>query len=50
MFAKSDKGAKAEPFYKWDAKSTYIQNHHIGRCIYGMPALKNLRPLGVFPK
>jgi len=50
MFAKSDKGEKAEPFYKWDAKSTYIQKPPYWEDAFmSMPALKNLRPLGVFP-
>lgn len=50
MFAKTSKGEKAEPFYKWDAKSTYIQKPPYWEDEFmSMPALKNLRPLGVFP-
>ena len=49
MFAKGAKEA-AEPFYKWDAKSTYIQKPPYWEDEFmTMPALKNLRPLGVFP-
>ncbi|NVJ53857.1 MAG: Fe/S-dependent 2-methylisocitrate dehydratase AcnD [Campylobacteraceae bacterium] len=41
---------KAEPFYKWNPNSTYIQRPPYWEEEYmSMPALKGLRPLGVFP-
>ncbi|WP_419774150.1 Fe/S-dependent 2-methylisocitrate dehydratase AcnD [Halarcobacter sp.] len=41
---------KAEPFYKWNPNSTYIQKPPYWEDEYmSMPALKGLRPLGVFP-
>lgn len=41
---------KAEPFYKWNPNSTYIQKPPYWEDEYmQMPALKNLIPLGVFP-
>jgi len=41
---------KAEPFYKWNPNSTYIQKPPYWEDEYmQMPALKGLRPLGVFP-
>ena len=41
---------KAEPFYKWNSNSTYIQKPPYWEDEYmQMPALKGLRPLGVFP-
>jgi len=50
MFARGEKGAKADPFYKWDSKSTYIQKPPYWEDAFmSMPALKNLKPLGVFP-
>ena len=51
MFAKSDKGAKAEPFYKWDAKSTYIQKPPYWEDAFmSMPALKKLKTTWSIPK
>ncbi|QKF83074.1 Fe/S-dependent 2-methylisocitrate dehydratase AcnD [Halarcobacter ebronensis] len=51
MFARSALGdIKVEPFYKWSPKSTYIQKPPYWEDEFmSMPALKNLRPLGVFP-
>ncbi|MDN5052661.1 Fe/S-dependent 2-methylisocitrate dehydratase AcnD [Aliarcobacter butzleri] len=51
MFARNSLGAKkAEPFYKWNTKSTYINKPPYWEDEYmQMPALKNMRPLGVFP-
>ena len=50
MFARNGLGAKkAEPFYKWNTKSTYINKPPYWEDEYmQMPALKNMRPLGVF--
>lgn len=51
MFARNGlSGTKASPFYKWNPKSTYIQKPPYWEDEYmQMPALKNMRPLGVFP-
>ncbi|WP_309497905.1 Fe/S-dependent 2-methylisocitrate dehydratase AcnD [Sulfurovum sp.] len=51
MFAKSALGDyEVDPFYKWSPKSTYIQKPPYWDDEFtGRPALKNLRPLGVFP-
>ena len=51
MFARNGLGAKkAEPFYKWNTQSTYINKPPYWEDEYmQMPALKNMRPLGVFP-
>lgn len=51
MFARNGLGAKkAKPFYKWNTKSTYINKPPYWEDEYmQMPALKNMRPLGVFP-
>ena len=51
MFARDGiKGVKAEPFYKWNPNSTYIQKPPYWEDEYmQMPALKGMRPLGVFP-
>ncbi|WP_323592703.1 Fe/S-dependent 2-methylisocitrate dehydratase AcnD [Aliarcobacter butzleri] len=51
MFARNGLSAKkAEPFYKWNTKSTYINKPPYWEDEYmQMPALKNMRPLGVFP-
>ncbi len=41
---------KVDPFYNWSPKSTYIQKPPYWEDEFmGMPALKDLRPLGVFP-
>lgn len=41
---------KVEPFYNWNPNSTYIQKPPYWEDEFmGMPALKELRPLGVFP-
>ncbi|PHO10702.1 Fe/S-dependent 2-methylisocitrate dehydratase AcnD [Malaciobacter canalis] len=41
---------KVEPFYSWNPNSTYIQKPPYWEDEFmGMPALKDLRPLGVFP-
>ncbi|AXH10659.1 Fe/S-dependent 2-methylisocitrate dehydratase AcnD [Malaciobacter halophilus] len=41
---------KVEPFYNWNPNSTYIQKPPYWEDEFmGMPALKDLRPLGVFP-
>eukprot|EP01029_Cantina_marsupialis_P001965 TRINITY_DN11790_c2_g1_i1.p1 TRINITY_DN11790_c2_g1~~TRINITY_DN11790_c2_g1_i1.p1 ORF type:complete len:865 (+),score=231.10 TRINITY_DN11790_c2_g1_i1:2271-4865(+) len=41
---------KVEPFYRWNPNSTYIQRPPYWEEEYmSMPALKGLRPLGVFP-
>lgn len=51
MFARNGLAAvKAEPFYRWNPNSTYIQKPPYWEDEYmGMPALKGMRPLGVFP-
>jgi iron-sulfur-dependent 2-methylisocitrate dehydratase len=51
MFARGELGdIKPEPFYKWHPKSTYIQKPPYWEDEYmQMPALKGMRPLGVFP-
>ena len=51
MFAKSAlSDLKISPFYSWNKKSTYIQKPPYWEDEYmGRPALKNMRPLGVFP-
>lgn len=51
MFARDALGdVKIEPFYRWSSKSTYIQKPPYWEDAFmGMPALKNMRPLGVFP-
>ena len=41
---------KIDPFYKWNTKSTYINKPPYWEDEYmQMPALKGMRPLGVFP-
>ncbi len=41
---------KIDPFYKWNPKSTYINKPPYWEDEYmQMPALKGMRPLGVFP-
>ncbi|RXJ82475.1 Fe/S-dependent 2-methylisocitrate dehydratase AcnD [Arcobacter sp. F2176] len=41
---------KIDPFYKWNPKSTYINRPPYWEDEYmQMPALKGMRPLGVFP-
>jgi len=41
---------KVDPFYSWNTKSTYINKPPYWEDEYmGKPALKNMRPLGVFP-
>jgi len=41
---------KISPFYNWNKKSTYINRPPYWEDEYmGKPALKNMRPLGVFP-
>ena len=41
---------KVDPFYSWSPNSTYIQKPPYWEDEFmGMPALKDLRPLGVFP-
>ncbi len=41
---------KVEPFYRWNTQSTYINKPPYWEDEYmSMPALKNMRPLGVFP-
>lgn len=43
-------GIKVDPFYKWNTRSTYINKPPYWEDEYmQMPALKNMRPLGVFP-
>lgn len=51
MFARNGlAGIKVDPFYKWNTKSTYINKPPYWEDEYmQMPALKNMRPLGVFP-
>ncbi len=51
MFARDGLGGvEAEPFYKWNPNSTYIQKPPYWEDEYmQMPALKGMRPLGVFP-
>ena len=51
MFARNGlAGIKVDPFYKWNKKSTYINKPPYWEDEYmQMPALKNMRPLGVFP-
>ena len=51
MFEKSALGkTKVSPFYNWNKKSTYINKPPYWEDKYmGKPALKNMRPLGVFP-
>ncbi|MCV6607832.1 MAG: Fe/S-dependent 2-methylisocitrate dehydratase AcnD [Campylobacterales bacterium] len=51
MFARDGvEGEKAEPFYNWNPQSTYIQKPpYWDDEFMGRPALKDLRPLGVFP-
>lgn len=51
MFARDGSNhKKVEPFYNWNSKSTYIQKPPYWEDEYmSMPALKNMRPLGVFP-
>ncbi len=51
MFAKNSFGEiNVEPFYNWNPKSTYIQKPpYWEEEFMGMPELKNLRALGVFP-
>ena len=51
MFARNGlAGVKVEPFYKWNTQSTYINKPPYWEDEYmQMPALKNMRPLGVFP-
>ena len=50
MFAKSGlESIKVDPLYNWNPKSTYIQNPPYWEDEFmGKPALKNMRPLGVF--
>ena len=51
MFAKSElSDIEINPFYKWNTQSTYINKPPYWEDEYmGKPALKNMRPLGVFP-
>jgi len=51
MFTKSAlSGIKISPFYNWNTKSTYINKPpYWDDEFMGKPALKNMRPLGVFP-
>jgi aconitate hydratase len=51
MFARNPlEDIKVDPFYKWNPNSTYIQKPPYWEDEFmGMPALKNMRPLGVFP-
>ena len=51
MFARNPlSDVKAEPFYRWNPNSTYIQKPPYWEDEYmSMPALNNLVPLGVFP-
>jgi aconitate hydratase len=50
MFAKTDtKTTDVSPFYNWNTKSTYINNPpYWDDEFMGKPALKDMRPLGVF--
>jgi len=51
MFARNAfEEVKVEPFYHWNTQSTYINKPPYWEDEYmQMPALKNMRPLGVFP-
>ncbi|MFA9373416.1 MAG: Fe/S-dependent 2-methylisocitrate dehydratase AcnD [Poseidonibacter sp.] len=51
MFAKSAlSGIEISPFYNWNTNSTYINKPPYWEAEYmQMPALKGMRPLGVFP-
>ena len=51
MFARNGlAGIKVDPFYKWNTNSTYINKPPYWEDEYmQMPALKNMRALGVFP-
>lgn len=51
MFAKNElSGIEISPFYKWNTQSTYINKPPYWEAEYmEMPALKGMRPLGVFP-
>ena len=51
MFEKSAlSDIEISPFYKWNTKSTYINKPPYWEDEFmGKPALKNMRPLGVFP-
>lgn len=51
MFEKSAlSDIEISPFYKWNTKSTYINKPPYWKDEFmGKPALKNMRPLGVFP-
>lgn len=51
MFAREALGdIKVDPFYKWNTNSTYINKPPYWEDEYmQMPALKGMRPLGVFP-
>ena len=51
MFAKNElSGIEISPFYKWNTQSTYINKPPYWEDEYmQMPALKGMRPLGVFP-
>lgn len=51
MFARDGSNhKKVEPFYSWNSQSTYIQKPPYWEDEYmSMPALKNMKPLGVFP-
>ncbi|WP_321778997.1 Fe/S-dependent 2-methylisocitrate dehydratase AcnD [Sulfurimonas sp.] len=51
MFAKDVmEDVKVDPFYNWNKKSTYINKPpYWDEEFMGKPALKNMRPLGVFP-
>ena len=50
MFTRNQlENIKIDPFYKWNPKSTYIQKPpYWDEEFMSRPALKNLRPLGVF--
>jgi len=51
MFAKNSlDNVEISPFYKWNTQSTYINKPPYWEAEYmEMPALKGMRPLGVFP-
>ncbi|QDF30020.1 Fe/S-dependent 2-methylisocitrate dehydratase AcnD [Halarcobacter anaerophilus] len=51
MFAKNPlANVKIDPFYNWNSRSTYIQKPpYWDDEFMGMPALKGMRALGVFP-
>ena len=51
MFAKNElNDIEISPFYKWNTQSTYINKPPYWEAEYmQMPALKGMRPLGVFP-